>query len=212
MDIKSFKAGLKLKKELVLVGPMCRSVPAELMKLPQIFVDGGTQVKKKNPLHLSVGDGDSAGRRLDVMVDGKKDYSDLKLALSFVPKKKIHTLHMVGFLGGRHDHELLNLGEIHHFLGPKKQWKIHFWTKQKITIMGLSRGQYQFNYTGIFSLISFASTKVNLKGKCEYPLKNKILKNVSSLGLSNVAFGKVEVKTQKPVFVFFSKEKVVGKR
>jgi len=209
MDLKAFKAGIKQRKELTLVGPMVASIPKELHHLPQILVDGGTRIKKKHPLHFSVGDGDSFGQKLDLKVNPDKDYSDLSLALSLIPKN-IHYIHLVGFLGGREDHELINLGEIHYFLSNCKQTEVHVWGKRKKIYWGLSKGVYRFSQTGTFSLFTFKNNKISLKGKCEYPLKSKNLKAHSSQGLSNVGFGLISLKCLSPLFVIFPAGKKLG--
>ena len=202
MDLKAFRAGIKQRKELTLVGPMTMGIPKELHHLPQILVDGGTRLKKKHPLHFSVGDGDSFGKKLDLKVNPNKDYSDLPLALSLIPKN-IKKVHLIGFLGGREDHELINLGEIHYFLAGRKLTEIHLWSGQKKIYWGLSKGLYHFSHTGIFSLFTLKTNKISLKGKCEYPLKAKNLKAHSSQGLSNIGFGPISLKCDSPLYVIF---------
>lgn len=202
MDLKSFRAGIKQNKELTLVGPMAIAVPKELAHLPQILVDGGSRIKKKHLISISVGDGDSWGKKLDIRVPSKKDYSDLSLALSLIPKQ-IKIIHLVGFWGGREDHQFINLGEIHHFLSRKKQVEVKVWAKQKLMIWGLSKGQFNFSHTGTFSLFNFKNCKVNIKGKCEYSMKGSTLRAYSSHGLSNVGFGAMEIKSSAPLLVIF---------
>jgi thiamine pyrophosphokinase len=209
MDLKAFKSGIKQRKELIVVGPMALSIPKQLHHLAQILVDGGTRIKKKHPVHISVGDGDSFEHKLDIRVNPDKDFSDLALALSLIPKN-IKKVHLVGFLGGREDHELINLGEIHYFLSHHKQIEVLLWDRQKKIYWGLSKGLYHFSHTGYFSLFSFKTNKLSMKGKCEYQLKSKSLKAHSSQGLSNVGFGPISIKCEHPLFVIFPKGKKLG--
>lgn len=107
---------------------------------------------------------------------------------------------MVGFLGGRRDHELINLGEIHKFLC----------TRTKPTecdldwaVCGFSPGKWPLQIKGIFSVLAFEATKITLTGDCAYQLREPTaLSLLSSHGLSNEGFGIIELRNDEPVFVY----------
>src|SRR3982750_1407403 len=113
---KNFIGELGSQSQISVVGPMLNRVFTP--SAPTIFVDGGTQFRpvgeKNNPIRISVGDGDSGGINLDVLLPKEKDYSDLAFVLSNLPPTVRH-VELIGFLGGRRDHELFNFGEVHKF-------------------------------------------------------------------------------------------------
>lgn len=205
MNIKVFKQQIKAFKTLTLVGPITPKPVSSIKKFPQILVDGGTSFKAKHSLHFSVGDGDSFQKKLDLTLPREKDFSDLQFALTLIPKK-IKTVHFLGFLGGRKDHELINYGEIAYFLKKRKNTQCHLWQNAKLKTLFLSQGVHEFDYTGIFSIVSFfPSSKVSIQGNCEYPLKKETtIKPFSSHGLSNLGFGKIKIKTTEPVMVMLN--------
>lgn len=204
MNLTEFKANLKKSKNIVVIGPISPQIPRKLLAFPQLFVDGGTKFKKKNAQHFSVGDGDSHDKKqLDIMLPAKKDYSDFKFALSLIPSNN-KEIYLTGFLGKRKDHELVNFGEIHHFLKKKKSTQAHFLLKNQVKIIALSSGKFNFSRTGNFSILALEPALLTLTGKCEYKiLKKRKLPIFSSLGLSNIGFGKIKIKTNRPVFVIF---------
>lgn len=207
MNLAEFKATLKKSKLLLVIGPISPQIPKKLLTFPQLFVDGGTKLKKKNSHHFSLGDGDSLGKvaknQLDHVLPTKKDYSDFKFALSIIPPS-LKEVYLTGFLGKRKDHELVNLGEVHQFLKKKKSTKVHFLVKNQIKMTAFSNGKYNFSRTGNFSVVTLEPCSITLNGKCEYKiLKKRLLPALSSLGLSNIGFGKIKLKTSRPVFVIF---------
>ena len=192
---------------VLLVGPMLKPLSRRKMPLPKnipcLLIDGGKDFfrgESKNV--LSLGDCDSSKGPLDILLPTKKDYSDFGYALSLLPKT-VKILFLEGFLGGRRDHELFNMGEIAHFLRGKKHTMSFFDNE----IIALSAGEYELKLKATFSVAVFEETRVTLKGKCLYQTKNKLFKPLSSLGLSNKATGKVQIKTNKPLFIIIENSK-----
>lgn len=194
---EQFLKALQHFDEMAIVGPFAN--PRKDWPVPAIFVDSASRFQGDDPLHVSVGDGDSSLNELDVMLPPEKDFSDLAYVLSQIPAH-IRRLSMVGFLGGRRDHELLNLGEIHRFL-QKRSAPVE--CDLDWAVCAFSEGQWPLLLKGLFSLIVFAPTEVQLTGACRYPIAQpKTLEIVSSFGLSNEGFGEVELRCRGPVFVF----------
>ena len=208
MNLTEFKASLKKSKLLLVIGPISPQIPRKLRNIPQLFVDGGCKLKKKHtypsPDSFSLGDGDSHSKNLlDHILPSKKDYSDFRFALSII-QSNLKEIYLTGFLGKRMDHELVNFGEVHSFLAAKKGTVVNFLSKNRIKITAYSNGKYDFNRTGNFSLLTLTTANVTLSGKCEYKiLKKRPLPVLSSLGLSNIGFGKIKLKTNRPIFVIF---------
>lgn len=194
---QSFLTHLNAFGEITLVGPF--AAQRKEWPTPSIFIDAGARHKSSHPLHFSVGDGDSADVPLDFTLPAEKDYSDLAFVLSQLPNSIIR-LSMVGFLGGRKDHELLNLGEVHRFLTRRSvatECDIDW------SVCGLSAGQWVLKLNGLFSLVAFTPIKAAVTGDCRYQLKGITeLEAFSTHGLSNEAWGQVALNISGPVFIF----------
>lgn len=203
MDFKVFKRQIKATKILTIVGPVTDKVPSHLKMHPQLLVDGGANIKNKSKMCFSIGDGDSFSKKLDLILPKRKDFSDLAFSLNIIPKH-ITVTHFCGFLGGRRDHEFVNLGEIAHFLKKKKNHQSFLWDDKNLKVMILSKGRFKFSHTGLFTVVApFSPTKASLKGDCEYQIKQKTnIKTLSSVGLSNLGFGNVKIETTEPIIVF----------
>ncbi|MEM7208554.1 MAG: hypothetical protein AAF434_12085 [Pseudomonadota bacterium] len=189
-----------------IVGPMLRKHP-EWPSIPTIFVDGGARWQSQLPddFHasvISVGDGDSIGdRSLDIVLNPEKDVSDLGYALGMLEGVAIEHLSLSGFLGGRRDHEWINLGEVARFMDARRDTRADF--EDAIAI--LSRGQFSLNHHGIFSLVSLKPTRITITGAVKYPLeKTTLLAAHSSHGLSNEATGIFQVTCDRPLLCFFN--------
>ncbi len=183
---------------LTLIGPLLND--DNIISRPVVFVDGGVKFRQ-NGIGYSVGDGDSTIESLDELLDKEKDQSDLSYALISISSNRFKTLLLRGFLGGRRDHELINLGEAHLFL--KKQTistKIKFDDK----VLLLSQGAWEVNINGIFSVFTFEKTNVAIGGNCKYKTKYALFPYLSSNGLSNVGNGEVHFKCDSPIVIFFN--------
>ncbi len=167
---------------------------------PALFIDGGANFRGQNE-GLSIGDGDSYSGTLDECLNPHKDYSDLAYVLASLPAH-FHKVSLSGFLGGRRDHELANLGEASAFLKHRHQaTRIQFGQ----AICGFSAGDWQLEIHEPFSLMCLDTTKLTLTGDCTYPLtKQTQIEALCSHGLSNVGTGSITLKTDAPVFIIYS--------
>ena len=95
------------------------------------------------------------------------------------------------------------MGEVFHFLKKRNETMV-FFDKE---VIALGPGSYDLELSGTFSLVCFEKSKVHLSGDCQYPLKNSIVSPVSSLGLSNQAYGTVHIKVEKPIFILIEGNK-----
>ncbi len=172
---------------------------------PTLYIDGGARLRDAQyaALHpqLSIGDGDSGGGlTMQVKLPVDKSQSDLAYALHSLPLQ-ITEVVLLGFLGGRRDHELINLGEAQQFLKRSAAPRRVYFDRQ---IIGLSAGDFSFNYEGTFSLVAFEPGLVQITGDCAYPLEQPThLPGITSLGLSNRAYGQVQIHTTCCAFVFY---------
>ncbi|MAX67391.1 MAG: hypothetical protein QF441_08690 [Bacteriovoracaceae bacterium] len=186
------------QEKINLVGPMPFSLPVNKLKEPVIYIDGGArfQIDKTG---FSCGDQDSfKGKSLNQKLDPNKDFSDLAFVLKYC--KDFSQLHLFGFLGGRKDHELFNLGEVYHFLKNKEKSTVSFENKIKL----FSAGEWDIELDGLFSLVVFEKTFIELTGQCQYLIEGKEVHPLSSFGLSNQAYGQIRISTDRPFTLFIN--------
>jgi thiamine pyrophosphokinase len=194
MNWPDFLAALTNHKSIDLVGPFGQSWRAG--ENPVIFVDSGVQWRQPTALAASIGDGDSSSEPLDMTLHRDKEYSDLAFALRSLPQNIVEIM-AHGFLGGRRDHELANFGEAFAFLKARLKPTRICWDQQAIA---WSKGRWEFDRVGTFSLFSFEPTQITIEGECRYRLPEPtVLPPLSSLGLSNEASGHVRIKTSGPL-------------
>lgn len=200
-------SSLSHKTEWVLLGPMGPSLPQTMKHLPVIAVDGGANFAEKFEVWL--GDQDSFEGEIQsphiFRHNVEKDQSDLSLAFSLFDGPRQFKLHLWGFLGGRKDHELFNLGEALRFLEGQEESQVLFYNENgNIEFHAVGKGHWKFTHMGLFSLGTLKKSDVKLKGECQYPiLKSMTLEPLSSLGLSNVGKGEMILETTGPVFLCF---------
>ncbi len=196
MSIKRYLGRFKGEKPLTLVGPFCD--PSAPLEEPVIFVDGGARCRKSSH-GIAVGDGDSFEGELDILLNPDKDFSDLAFALVNIPQG-FSEIHLLGFLGGRRDHEIFNFGEVHQFLTTAAPVRVRFDDK----VVVYSAGRWSFCRHGGFSLGVLEETRVRVDGDCLYRCTDPTLfKPFTSLGLSNIGSGTIRLECSQPVFVFF---------
>ena len=199
MSLFQYLSNFDPAEVITLVGPLLESRDANYdFKEPVIFVDGGVNARKEQH-GISVGDGDSAGQTLDIMLNPDKDFSDLAYVLQQIPID-YGQLNLMGFLGGRRDHELFNLGEVHRFLDARKEYgKITFHQK----VIGFASGEWQFQRHGGFSVGVLRDTLITLSGDCLYQCNQPTqFTTLSSLGLSNSGSGTINIRCDAPVYLF----------
>jgi thiamine pyrophosphokinase len=180
-----------------LIGPLC--VKPGKYSEPVIFVDGGT-VNRHNNEGITVGDGDSYQGKLEVELSPDKDFSDLAFVLAGIPGN-FNLVELTGFLGGRRDHELFNIGEAHHFLFSRP---LPTTLRFEDRITGFSKGVWEFERNGLFSIAALEQTQITISGDCRYTCAQKTtLSPMSSLGLSNQGHGTIYITCEAPVFILF---------
>lgn len=202
---------LRDNTEWVIVGPMGPNVPENLKSFSSIGVDGGANFLR--PLDIWVGDHDSLEGKHEAKHDFSlrtdKDKSDLAFALSLFPDYKKLKLHMWGFLGGRKDHEIFNLGEVFSFLDRHEESEALFYGDDgKVQFHMLGTGHWKFQHVGLFSLGTLKKVEVRLAGDCEYPISHtKTMFPLSSFGLSNIGKGLMTLETNGAVFLYYPEGK-----
>lgn len=208
---------MKLPPQLVnsqdwtLVGPMGPMVPEVLLSHSVLGVDGGARFCSH--MDVWVGDGDSHLEQINsdykYQFSPLKSASDMALALDLLSSKLPMNIHFWGFLGGRKDHELINLGEACLFLEKNPSSKIYFYNENAKIIFSLrGSGSWKFNHQGTFSLVCLKKIKFKLAGLCDYQVEDETeLSPLSSLGLSNVAYGDFFVTSNGPFIIIFPENK-----
>lgn len=201
----------KNKTEWTFVGPLGPNLPETLAHHPTIAVDGGGAFVTKPDIW--VGDADSLVGEIECPHKFKhptqKSQSDLGLALELFPEYLLYKFHFWGFLGGRRDHELFNLGEAHKFLEEHPESHIIFYDENGREIFHfLGAGFWKFQHQGLFSLGTLKTTAVKLTGDCEYPIPRfRNLLPLSSFGLSNVAKGEIRIEADGAFFIYYPEGK-----
>lgn len=191
--------------EIVLVGPMGPDIIHPLSILPQIAIDGGEPYA--HAPFLWIGDGDSLKKKPQatqtIELNPRKDLSDLAHAYSLLKHHSLQKLHLWGFLGGRRDHELFNLGEGSLFLQDRQTTEIHYYKEDLTPVMSFySQGAWNFDFKGGFSLGVMSPAHVALLGEISFPIPQaRRLEPLSSLGLSNMAEGKFLIEADAPFFI-----------
>ncbi len=186
------------------VGPLALSQPIQpnLEKWPCFYIDGGLDFKGLYPStrSLSLGDGDSAKSRpraLDVRYPEDKDKSDFALALELIEELPL-PIKLLGFTGGRREHEWAIVGESMSFL-KVSNCPIIYWDNHSAF---LPAGTHQITGKGRFSLFTLENKGIRLTGKVKFPVDPpRPFEALSSLGLSNVASGKFEVTALGPILI-----------
>ena len=211
--LKKQKHSQKLLSNYIIVGPTSFkwNVLTPYLKnsdLQLIFVDGGLVHHEKfllkmpilTQMAISIGDGDSSNEQMD-MFKTDQNLSDLSYCLKFLSKQKnIGFCMFIGFLGGRIDHQFLNLGEISRFV---KKVKTKVILENKVEF--LPKGLNIIDIKGLFSLGSFEANKVKINGACLYKSRKWLsLPVLSSRGLSNIGSGRIEIESIAPLAIFYS--------
>ena len=203
MKWAEFLSLIKNNGHVTLVGPLYNQ--KHIPVTPTIYVDGGgifaSPTSVDNPV-VFVGDGDSgADVELDEKLPVEKDYSDLAFVLRALPQT-IDRVDMLGFLGGRRDHDLCNMGEVHAFLHARAHFTSVEMTGPDTRVIGFCKGRVTLDIQGIFSVFVLETAAVKISGECKYSLsRERVLLPLSSAGLSNEGFGAVEIESGPPAFI-----------
>ncbi len=199
---------LKKAKKVLVLGPIETFLNQEFLNSYDYFIliDGAleTEIGKwiinhlKSKLYLVLGDNDSSQDAhkiaFDILFATDKDFSDLDY-LIHLPLTSVEELTLQGFLGGRIDHQLgvfgTSLKILEHF-GLKK---ISFDNVHFIFNSGI---QHLF-FQGSFSLMSFASQNISIKGKVKYTLNDSTVTIFDAKTLSNEAQGAFIIENELPL-------------
>lgn len=204
----SWKDYDKLTKSLALIGHTvgCHIPPNFLPDVPEIAVDGGIFFAR-DPI-LWAGDGDSGTPPANVPTFFKQDQNitDLRFTLDGVRDWAWDTLHLIGFLGERKDHELANFGEIYAEMNRRPNFNMAAFYDMQLhaKVYMLQQGTFDLEVQGLFSVIAFEETTVTLSGACDYPCNDLKLQPLSGAGVSNKGAGMVAITAAKPVMVIFN--------
>lgn len=198
MTLNDFLDNLS-SKHLYVIGPFFQGSMPVTDAL--VFVDRGADFRTDQE-GFSVGDGDSASVQLDEILNPDKNFSDLAYVLERIPAR-ISRISLLGFLGGRKDHELMNLAEAHQLLKKSSEpLRLDFDSQ----IEGFSSGLWSIPVQGVFSLFAFEELKLKMTGDCRYPVSPvSEFKALSSQGLSNEGSGLIAIEADSPVFIFTNK-------
>ncbi len=194
IDLSTYLSKLKTN-HLKIIGPFYLG-PA-LQDENVIYVDAGANFK--TTAHgFSVGDNDSYSGFLDETLSHEKNFSDLAYVLSCIHITE-PVIDLLGFRGGRADHDLINLAEVHRFLKRTPEAIVQFDTG----ITAYSHGPRDFEFKGTFSVFAFEKVRIQITGACKYKKSlNEDFHELSSHGLSNEAEGLVIIECDGPFFVF----------
>jgi thiamine pyrophosphokinase len=183
--------------KLNVIGPLANQKLVNSLnqnEIPNVFVDGGTKWKGDHS-GFTIGDGDSYPFKLDQKLNEDKDFSDLKFVLDHIPSH-YKQLNLIGFLGGRKDHEISNLFEVHNFLSTREKTVVYFDNQ----IIAKSQGYWETEILGAFSVFCFSKNNLKINGDCKFST-SKHLRPLSSHGISNLGNGKVNITSDSPFFI-----------
>lgn len=203
--LQSFISKVQQHKSVVLVGPMAKSFPTDWPLLPVLGVDGGCNKASADRYDFTLGDGDSLAPALslDLLFPTSKDASDLALALEHLPAGPLN-IHLYGFWGGRFDHQVINLGELHARL-KREGGEVYFHTDSEYQVLGLPAGTHALSLVGLFSLFSPLPTTFSIEGACRFPLASTQVESLSSRLLSNEGQGQVTIRASEAFFCYMRK-------
>jgi len=193
--------------QIILVGPLQESIlQPDLLKtvglegVPQIAIDGGARAAV-NPV-LWAGDGDSghAPQSTPAFIKDSQDITDFRFCLDGIRNWRWNTLHLFGFLGGRRDHELANLGEIHTEMKARPQFSkaVFYGSDNRAQVQFFQAGAHTIELHGTFSVLALEHAEITISGECRYPAERVSLHPLSGQGISNEAFGRVEISSSAP--------------
>lgn len=194
------------QEDIVLIGPMLEQewqMQTFFKALPQIAVDGGIW-HAQEPL-LWAGDGDSGfvPDKVPVFVKDDQRVTDFAFCLAGVSGWAWKRLHAVGFTGGRRDHDLANIGEVHALMKKRRQFEsATFYDDKAMPVLRLyNAGRHEVDINGRFGLLCIEPATVTLAGACEYAASSLKLDPLSGRGVSNQGRGIVEVTADAPCII-----------
>ncbi|NKB76130.1 MAG: hypothetical protein GKR96_03555 [Gammaproteobacteria bacterium] len=201
MTIQQYLEKYRSQATIVLVGPLYQPHDSwERFDEPVIFVDGGAHFRRDKEGY-TLGDGDSYHDILDTSLNCEKDFSDLAFALNHLSPNFTHVT-LLGFLGGRRDHEFFNFGEVQKFIQSHSPRTTVLFDKD---VVAFSAGEWEFDVSGLFSLGALETTSFVMTGECKYQVPEPTkLPPLSSLGLSNFGHGTIKINCAGPMLLFIN--------
>ena len=218
--VEKLKNNFVPNTRLMILGPMgvdAKNLKVCIKKLEPtliLLIDGGTKhksllTKKEQAITISLGDGDSSkilSSNFDILLPKEKNYSDLAFAIEIILKSKKYfdKISMMGFINPKQskeriDHLFCNIGIIH-----KLSMKLSFPILMDEKFLFLPKGVSTINHRGLFSVLSVQKNLLKITGKAKYQLPEWTkLSPLSSLGLSNLAAGKIFIESTRPLVVYF---------
>lgn len=190
-------------QKINLIGPLKLNVSKIDFNCPSYFVDGGLRHKALFENYLgSIGDNDSSNTCPDILLDTEKDDSDYLHALREIISKtnriKVH-----GFWGGRFDHQLALIGDTFRVLEDFSSKIVEvFQLESNYSLIFSSHKNYQYQVKHNFSLFTLKQQEI-LYFNCKYPDKEyaKLIKPISSNGISNFGYQEIIIKAQRPIML-----------
>lgn len=219
--IKKIWLELQAAEHVLIIGPGLKTIDPSLLPVDcthLLYIDGGAALKKHQSLSrfsahsLIIGDKDSCldpELEFDFLLPTNKDESDLSFALKLL-SPKVRKLTLLGFSGGRFDHELSNLGVLDDFINYANS-SVESFFHREVTIDQFiklfSKGHHHFTHQGLFSVFTLKKQLLNISGNVAYPFSSKNpLLPFQSQGLSNVAYGDVIIQSEENFLVIFAEK------
>ncbi len=200
-----------MEKSLWIWGPLYQSsinmASQEYIKSSveqHIAVDGGILAKSKietKESWLSIGDGDSCDKILDIQHPVDKNQSDLALALTYIrDHSSSKIIRAFGFSGERLDHHLIGLACFKRHLDTLKGAQARIDNHCLILSPGQWRGHLN---ASTVSLLTLEETLVTLQGGWKWQLENKPCKILDDLLLSNQCNdAELRIETSKSIILW----------
>jgi thiamine pyrophosphokinase len=185
---------------LALVGPMDFDNSAMPADMPHLAVDGGIRHAPRPLLWLGDGDSGAMPQNIPAFLKPGQDETDLRFCLNGIRGWRWQALHLFGFLGGRKDHELANMGEIHAEMTARPALtsaRFHDAAGQP-ALTFYNKGRHRLELRQRFSLLALEPATVSIDGDCAYPARSLALPVLSGQGVSNIGHGMVAIEADKP--------------
>jgi thiamine pyrophosphokinase len=193
--------------EVIFYGPLSGNVnTAQAKGLPtasfKVAVDGGSV--SNADFNLWVGDGDSGHPPpgVEALWKTNQDETDFGYALRHIDQKPWTTIHLVGFWGGRRDHELAILGELNSVLKTHQGRRVVLYNEVFEPIAEMfTPGSHSISFHGIFSALALEEGFLSLSGNIQFSANKTLLKPLSGQGISNRAEGDFSFACTMPLLI-----------
>lgn len=194
-------------KNILILGPLSlcdKTKPLSNIDLV-IFVDGGLKHKPAfdHIKSVTIGDNDSAltdDSQFTHLASKDKDYTDLELALEFLTNNTLpDNVILDGFYGERLDHQLAVFSSLSRFNTESDVKTIINYKHGLIELIKSSSHSFQHN--GEFSIMPTSKQNIGINGNAKFKSNMKVYSAYSGNLISNIASGKVEIKSDGLYFL-----------